>query len=145
MAESTARRALALGLLMSGRGAEAIAELEFVSVSKIEPVWFEAELLVLRGVLEGWRGELRSAAKDLSTAIRWSRAGVTLGGLPNAYSELAEVEHRLGRWGDRVPATQRVRQLNISSRRKLPSRLAAAAAGTLSRPRSPAVQGHFLG
>ncbi|MBV9685311.1 MAG: hypothetical protein JO046_26190 [Solirubrobacterales bacterium] len=73
MAESTPRRALALGLLMSGRGAEAIAELEFVSVSKIEPVWFEAELLVLRGVLEGWRGELRSAAKDLSTAIRWSR------------------------------------------------------------------------
>jgi len=52
MAESTARRALALGLLMSGRGAEAIAELEFVSVSKIEPVWFEAELLGYRAY---WR------------------------------------------------------------------------------------------
>jgi DNA-binding CsgD family transcriptional regulator/tetratricopeptide (TPR) repeat protein len=99
-AELVATRALAVGYAFCGRTPEGIAELEPVSLSQIEPEWVEAEMLVLRGVLKGWWGDLAGAVEDLSTAIRWSRAGVTLGGLPNAYGELAEVEYRLGLWDE---------------------------------------------
>jgi DNA-binding CsgD family transcriptional regulator/tetratricopeptide (TPR) repeat protein len=96
----TAREALAVGLLMSGRGGESIDELASVSASRIEPEPFEAELLAVRGIIESWWGDLARAEADLSAVIRWSRAGVPVRNLPNAYSALAKTDYRLGRWDD---------------------------------------------
>ncbi len=98
--EVTARQALVMGLTMEGRGGEAIAELEHLSASRIDPAPFEAELLATRGNLKAWWGDLRGATEDLWAVIGWSRAGVSLRSLPNAYSALAEAEYRLGRWDD---------------------------------------------
>ena len=97
-ARMTATQALSLGLVMSGRGDEAIAELSFLSPSRIEPEPFEAELLTSRAQTKAWWGDLAGAAEDLSAVIRWSRAGVPFRGIPNAYGGLAEVEYRLGQW-----------------------------------------------
>jgi DNA-binding CsgD family transcriptional regulator len=99
-AKTTAQQALALGLLMTGRGEDGIAQLAAVSSSRLEPEPFEAELLTARGNLKTWYGDLAGAAEDLSAVIRWSRAGVPLRSLPNAYGGLAEVEYRVGRWDD---------------------------------------------
>ncbi len=96
----TAREALAIGLLMSGRGSEGIEELGSVSASRIEPEPFEAELLAVRGIIASWWGDLARAQADLSAVIRWSRAGVPVRNLPNAYSALAKTEYRLGHWDD---------------------------------------------
>jgi DNA-binding CsgD family transcriptional regulator/tetratricopeptide (TPR) repeat protein len=98
-AVTTARQSLALGLLFSGRGDDAIAALE-ASASRIEPEPFEADLLITRGTLKGFWGDLAGAAEDHAAAIRWSRAGVPFRGIPNAYGGLAEVEYHLGRWDE---------------------------------------------
>ncbi len=99
-AQTTARQARALGLLMSGRADEGIAQLDGLSPSRIEPEPFEAELLTARANIKAWWGDLRGAADDLAAVIRWSRAGEPFRGLPNAYGGLAEVEYRLGHWND---------------------------------------------
>jgi tetratricopeptide (TPR) repeat protein len=91
-AVTTARQSLALGLLLSGRGDEAIATLE-ASASRIEPEPFEADVLITRGTLKAFWGDLAGAADDHAAAIRWSRAGVPFRGIPNAYGGLAEVEY----------------------------------------------------
>ena len=96
--EVTARQARVLGLTMSGRGDEAIAELEQLSASRVDPAPYEAELLATRGNLKTWWGDLIGATEDLAAVIKWSRAGASLRSLPNAYSGLAEAEYRLGRW-----------------------------------------------
>ncbi len=95
-----ATQALALGLLMCDRGDEGIAQLEWLSPSRIEPEPFEAELLAARGNLKTWWGDLAGAAEDCAAVIRWSRAGAPLRSLPNAYAGLAETEYRFGRWDD---------------------------------------------
>jgi DNA-binding CsgD family transcriptional regulator len=97
---TTARQAHALGLLMSGRGEEGIAELGSLSASRIEPEPFEPELLTARGNLKVWWGDLAGAAEDLTAVVAWSRAGFPMRSVPNAYAALAEVEYRLGRWDD---------------------------------------------
>jgi DNA-binding CsgD family transcriptional regulator len=99
-ARTTARHVLALGLLQSGHGDEGIAQLESLSASKLAPEPFELDLLTVRGNLKTWWGDLAGAVEDLSAATRWSRAGVPLRNLPNAYAALAEAEYRLGRWDD---------------------------------------------
>jgi DNA-binding CsgD family transcriptional regulator/tetratricopeptide (TPR) repeat protein len=98
-AVTTARQSLALGLLFSGRGDEAIATLE-ASASRIEPEPFEADLLIVRGTLKAFMGDLGGAAEDQAAAIRWARAGLPFRGIPNAYGGLAEVEYRQGRWDE---------------------------------------------
>jgi DNA-binding CsgD family transcriptional regulator/tetratricopeptide (TPR) repeat protein len=99
-AEMTARQALGFGLLMTGHGDQGIAALGSLSASTIEPEPLEAELLAARGSFKAWWGDLAGAAEDLSAVVRWSRAGVPVRSLPNAYGGLAEVEFRLGRWDD---------------------------------------------
>ena len=47
-----------------------------------------------------WWGDLSGAAEDLAGVVAWSRAGVPLRSLPNAYAGLAEIEYRSGRWDD---------------------------------------------
>jgi tetratricopeptide (TPR) repeat protein len=96
----TATQALAVGLIMSGQGRESIAVLDSVSVSRIDPEPFEAELLATRGTLKSWSGDLPGAVEDLSAVIDWSRAGTPVRSLPNAYASLAEVEYRLGQWDE---------------------------------------------
>ena len=91
-------QAQCVGLVMTGRGDEAIAGLGFLSPSRIEPEPFEAELLTSRAQFKAWWGDLAGAQEDLSAVIRWSRAGVPHRGIPNAYGGLAEVEYRLGHW-----------------------------------------------
>jgi DNA-binding NarL/FixJ family response regulator len=98
--EVTARQALVLGLTMEGRGDEAIAGLEHLSASRIDPAPYEAELLATRGNAKVWWGDLVGATEDLGTVIRWSRAGAHVRGLPNAYSALAQAEYHLGRWDE---------------------------------------------
>ncbi|MFL5861189.1 MAG: AAA family ATPase [Solirubrobacteraceae bacterium] len=98
--EVIATQALAWGLLAAGRAREGIAVLASLSAEKVSPAPFEAELLVVRGNLRGWWGDLRGALEDLLAVIRWSREGTPLRSLPNAYGALAEVEYRLGRWDD---------------------------------------------
>ncbi len=95
---TTAMQAQCVGLVMSGRGDEAIAGLGFLSPSRIEPEPFEAELLTSRAQVKAWWGDLAGAQEDLSAVVRWSRAGVPHRGIPNAYGGLAEVEYRLGHW-----------------------------------------------
>ncbi len=97
---ATARQALAVGLVMNGHGDEAIAQLADVSPSRIEPEPFEPQLLTARGSVKVWWGDVAGADEDLTTVIRWSRAGATFRNLPNAYAGLAEIEYRLGRWND---------------------------------------------
>jgi DNA-binding CsgD family transcriptional regulator/tetratricopeptide (TPR) repeat protein len=97
-ARTIATQGLCLGLVMSGRGDEAIARLGFLSPARIEPEPFEAELLTSRAQFKAWWGDLAGAAEDLSAVIRWARAGVPFRGIPNAYGGLAEVEYRLGHW-----------------------------------------------
>ena len=97
-ARTVAMQALCLGLVMSGRGDEAIGRLGFLSPARIEPEPFEAELLTSRAQFKAWWGDLAGAAEDLSAVIRWARAGVPFRGIPNAYGGLAEVEYRLGHW-----------------------------------------------
>ena len=98
--ELTGRQALSLGLLIAGRGSEGIAQLQSLSPSRIEPEPYEPELLTSRGNMKAWWGDLPGAVEDLSAVIRWSRSGVRLHSLPNAYGALAEAEYRLGRWDD---------------------------------------------
>ncbi len=99
-AATTSRQALGLGLLLTGRGDAAIAELGFLSAARLEPEPFEAELMTARANFKTWWGDLSGAAEDLAAVIRWSRAGEPFRGLAHAYSGLAEVEYRLGRWDD---------------------------------------------
>jgi DNA-binding NarL/FixJ family response regulator/tetratricopeptide (TPR) repeat protein len=98
--ESAAKQALGMGLMRAGRPVEAVAVFDLVSASRIDPQPFEAELLTARGNLKGWWGDLREAVDDLSAVIRWSRSGMPLRNLPNAYAALAAAEYRLGRWED---------------------------------------------
>ncbi|MGI8715169.1 MAG: helix-turn-helix transcriptional regulator [Solirubrobacteraceae bacterium] len=98
--EVTAKQALTLGLAMSGRAADGIAELAGYSAARLQPGPFEAELITSRGNLKAWCGDLTGAVEDLSAVIRWSRAGCPLRSLPNAYGALADTEYRLGRWDD---------------------------------------------
>lgn len=99
-AQTAAKQGLALGLLMSGHGEEGIAELAALSPSRIQPAPYEAELLTSRGNMKVWWGDLAGAAEDLAGVVAWSRAGVPLRSLPNAYAGLAEIEYRAGRWDD---------------------------------------------
>ena len=99
-AKTAATQGLALGLLMSGHGEEGIAELASLSPSRIEPAPYEAELLTARGNMKVWWGDLAGAAADLAGVISWSRAGVPLRSLPNAYGGLAEIDYRVGRWDE---------------------------------------------
>ena len=96
----TARQALTMGLAMSGRGHEAIAQLDELSTTRLAPEPFEAELLATRGSLKAWCGDLAGALEDLSAVIAWSRAGSPLRSLPNAYGALAQAEYQLGRWDE---------------------------------------------
>ncbi len=96
----TSLQALTLGLTILGRGHEAIALLGSLSPSRIQPEPFEAELMVTRGNLKGWCGDVAGAVEDVTAAIRWSRAGTSLRSLPNAYAALAESEYLLGRWDE---------------------------------------------
>ncbi len=96
----TARQALTMGLAMSGRGHEAIAQLDELSATRLRPEPFEAELLATRGSLKAWCGDLAGALEDLSAVIAWSRAGSPLRSLPNAYGALAQAEYQLGRWDE---------------------------------------------
>jgi DNA-binding CsgD family transcriptional regulator len=98
--EVIATQALAWGLSAAGHGREGIAVLASLSPEKLRPAPFEAELLAVRGNLKAWWGDPRGAVEDLSAVIRWSREGASLRSLPNAYGALAEVEYRIGRWGD---------------------------------------------
>jgi len=98
--EVTAKQALALGLSISGRGGDGVAVLESLSPTRIAPEPYEAELLATRGNLKAWCGDPLGAIEDLSAVIRWSRTGSVPRSLPNAYSSLAEVEYRAGRWED---------------------------------------------
>jgi DNA-binding CsgD family transcriptional regulator len=98
--EVVAKQALTWGLSTLGRGEDAIAVLASISPAKIRPEPFEAELLTARGNHKAWWGDSLGAIDDLSAVIRWSREGTPLGNLPNAYSALAEVEYRIGRWDD---------------------------------------------
>jgi DNA-binding CsgD family transcriptional regulator/tetratricopeptide (TPR) repeat protein len=95
-----ARQGLLVGLAMLGRGDEAIATLDYLSPSRIDPDPFEAELMVSRGNVKTYWGDLQGALEDLSKAIRWSRAGAQVRSVPNGYAALAETEYRLGRWDD---------------------------------------------
>jgi DNA-binding CsgD family transcriptional regulator/tetratricopeptide (TPR) repeat protein len=94
----TARQALVLGLMHERRGAEALAELRFLSPARLTPEPFEAELLTTRGHVKAWCGRPREALEDLAAVVRWARAGWPLRSLPNAYGALALVEYQLGRW-----------------------------------------------
>jgi DNA-binding CsgD family transcriptional regulator len=96
----TARSALGCGLMLTGHGDAAIESLGSLSASAIEPAPLEAELLASRGTFEVWWGDVVSAQEDLSAVVRWSRGGVPVRSLPNAYGGLAEVEFLLGRWDD---------------------------------------------
>jgi DNA-binding CsgD family transcriptional regulator len=98
--ESTAKQALGMGLMRSGRPGEAVEVFDFVSASRIDPQPFEPELLTARGNLKAWWGDLPEAVDDLTAVIRWSRSGTPLRNLPNAYAALAAAEYRLGRWED---------------------------------------------
>jgi len=98
--ELTAKQALALGLSITGRGGDAVAVLQSLSPTRIVPKPYEAELLATRGNLKAWCGDPLGAVEDLSAVIRSSRTGSVPRSLPNAYSSLAEVEYRLGRWAD---------------------------------------------
>jgi DNA-binding CsgD family transcriptional regulator/tetratricopeptide (TPR) repeat protein len=96
----TARLALGFGMVMTGRGDQAIASLGSLSASTIEPEPLGAELLAARGAFKTWWGDVPGAEEDLSAVVRWSRAGLPLRSVPNAYGGLAEVEYRLGRWDE---------------------------------------------
>ena len=74
--------------------------LESLSPTRIAPEPYEAELLATRGNLKAWCGDPFGAVEDLSAVIRWSRTGSVPRSLPNAYSSLAKVEYRVGRWAD---------------------------------------------
>jgi DNA-binding NarL/FixJ family response regulator len=99
-AEMVARQALAFGLAGQRRGQEAVAALACASPAKMSPDPYEPELLAVRGNIKGWWGDLRGAVEDLSAVVRWSRDGIPLRNLPNAYGALAEAEYRIGRWDE---------------------------------------------
>jgi ATP/maltotriose-dependent transcriptional regulator MalT len=99
-AQVTSTQALAAGLLVVGRSPEGVSVLNSASASRIHPEPFEAELLTMRGRLKSWWGDLPGARQDLSTVIRWSRAGALVRSLAEAFGALAEVEYRLGRWDE---------------------------------------------
>jgi DNA-binding CsgD family transcriptional regulator len=99
-AEMLARQALAFALAAQRHGREAIDALATASPAKLSPDPFEPELLAVRGTIKGWYGDLEGAIEDLSAVVRWSREGVPLRNLPNAYGALAEAEYRMGRWDE---------------------------------------------
>ena len=96
----TALQALAMGMVMVRRGAEAVDRLAFLSSGRVAPEPFEAELLATRGNVKVWCGDLAGALHDLSAVVGWSRAGWPLRSLPNAYGALALAEYQLGRWDE---------------------------------------------
>jgi DNA-binding CsgD family transcriptional regulator len=98
----TATQALAMGLMRVGRAQEAIAAFDGVAASRIDPRPHEPELLTARGNYKAWWGDLTGAAEDLSTVVRWSRAGTPNRNLTHAYAGLAEAEYGLGRWDEGI-------------------------------------------
>ena len=96
----TAQESLAFGLALSGHGSEGIAVLGGCSPRRLDPDPAEAELLATRGRLKLWHGDLLGALEDLVAVVRWSRAGIPIRSLPNAYGSMAEAEFRLGKWDD---------------------------------------------
>ena len=96
----TARQARALGLAITGRAREAVAELGDLSPSHPVPEPFEAELMATRGGIRALSGDLAGAVEDLVAVVGWARAGSLPRSLANAYASLADVEYRLGRWDD---------------------------------------------
>jgi len=100
--EMTARQALALGLMRVGRAQDAIAAVDCVSSSRIDPRPYEPELLTARGNHKAWWGDLAGAAEDLSTVITWSRSGTPNRNLTYAYGGLAEAEYGLGWWDEGI-------------------------------------------
>ena len=99
-AQMTARSALGFGLMLTGQGDEAIDSLAFLSTSAIEPEPLDAELLASRASFKAWWGDVTGAHEDASAVVGWSRAGMPVRSLPNAYGALAETEFHLGRWDD---------------------------------------------
>ena len=99
-AQMTARSALGFGLMLTGHGDEAIDSLAFLSPSAIDPDPLDAELLASRGSFKIWWGDVTGAQEDASAVAGWSRAGMPVRSLPNAYGALAEAEFYLGRWDD---------------------------------------------
>lgn len=98
--EVFARRALALGLALSGRPRDGAAELAFANASGPVPRPFEALLVATRGALKAWSGDLDGAHRDLSAVIGWARAGADFYGFADVYASIATVEYRLGRWDE---------------------------------------------
>ncbi len=134
-ARTTAAQALGLGLVLTGRGEEAIEMLGSLSASRIEPEPFEAELLTTRASFKAWWGDVPGAAEDFSAVIRWSRAGAPPRALPNAYGGLAEVEYRLGRWDDGLTHAELAVSLGEDSYRVWDLAFVHAVAGYLTAAR----------
>ena len=93
-ARTTARQALAIGLVMTGRGDEAIAARASSRPRGSSPSRSRPSCSRPGPSVKVWWGDLAGADEDLSAVIRWSRAGVPFRSLPNAYGGLAEVEYR---------------------------------------------------
>ncbi len=97
-ADALARQALAWSYAKTGRIGESLRLLADLSARKPEPSGFDAELLTVRGVVRNWASDFAGAREDLQAVLRWHRAGVTIVGLTNAYTALAEAEFRSGDW-----------------------------------------------
>lgn len=97
-ADALARQALAWSYAKTGRIAKSLGLLAGCSARKPEPSGFDAELVAVRGVIRDWAGDLPGAVEDLRTVLRWQRSAVTITGLANAWTALAEAEFRSGDW-----------------------------------------------
>jgi DNA-binding CsgD family transcriptional regulator/tetratricopeptide (TPR) repeat protein len=97
-ANALALQARAWSYAKTGRIDESLRPLAGCSSRKPDPTAFDAELLTVRGVVRNWAGDFPGAIEDLQAVLRWQRSGVSITGVTNAYSALAEAEFRVGDW-----------------------------------------------
>jgi ATP/maltotriose-dependent transcriptional regulator MalT len=98
----TARQSLALGLAVGGRLTEAIAVLADVASPPVSSAPLDAELLVQRGTLKVWSGDLRGGMDDLLAVIQAPVVHAGVRSLADGYCSLAEAEYHLGSWDESV-------------------------------------------
>lgn len=91
-------QALAWGYAKTGRMEDCLQLLAGCSTDPAQPNAFQVELLAVQGVVRNWSGDCAGAVADLRAVIGWQRRGMSIVGVTNAYTALAEAEFRTGDW-----------------------------------------------
>jgi DNA-binding CsgD family transcriptional regulator len=109
----------AVALTMLGRGGEAEQRLSVLPPRAADIPDEASDALVMRGLVNLWRGNLHAGRTDLALAAARQRAGVPLRFQSQSLAYLGDAEFRLGAWDDAVVHTELAVSLSHTADREL--------------------------